>query len=41
VLNGDIVRILVRGHVVGLADLMASKDRVLPASQLLVSLRSR
>lgn len=41
VLNGDIVRILVRGHVVGLSDLMASKDRVLPASQLLVSLRSR
>jgi energy-coupling factor transporter ATP-binding protein EcfA2 len=41
VLNGDIVRVLVRGHVVGLADLMASKDRVLPAAQLLVSLRSR
>lgn len=41
VLNGDVVRILVRGHIVGLADLMAAKDRVLPASQLLVSLRSR
>ena len=40
-LNSDIVRILVRGHIVGLADLMSSSEKVLPASQLLVSLRGK
>jgi energy-coupling factor transporter ATP-binding protein EcfA2 len=41
VLNGDIVRILVRGHVVGLSDLMPSYGRVLPAQELIVSLRTK
>jgi hypothetical protein len=40
-LNSDITRILVRGHTVGLADLMAPGEKVLPAAQLLVALRSK
>jgi hypothetical protein len=39
VLAGDIVRILVRGHNVGLADLMSSAGTVLKASELIVALR--
>lgn len=41
ILNGDIVRILVRGHVVGLSDLMPSDGKLLPAQDLIVSLRTK
>lgn len=41
ILSGDIVRILIRGHVVGLSDLMPSNGKLLPAQELIVSLRAR
>src|SRR5258708_3869643 len=41
ILSGDIVRILIRGHVVGLSDLMPSNGNLLPAQELIVSLRTK
>ena len=40
VLNSDITRILVRGHIIGISDLQSS-GKVLPAAQLIVALRSK
>jgi len=41
ILRSDIARILVRGHVVGLSDLMPSTGKLLPAQELIVSLRTK
>jgi P-loop containing region of AAA domain len=40
-LSGDLFRILVRGHLVGHADLMSPAGKVHPGSDLIVSLRSK
>jgi len=40
-LNGELVRILVRGHAIGHSDLIAAGGTVLPGSELLVALRTR
>jgi hypothetical protein len=40
-LNGDVVRILVRGHTVGHADLMSPSGTVLPGPELIVALRTK
>src|SRR5712671_6297344 len=40
-LNGELVRVLVRGHVVGHIDLMASGGTVLPGNELVVALRTK
>lgn len=40
-LNGELVRILVRGHVVGHGDLVTPDGKVLPGAELLVALRTR
>lgn len=41
VLVGDVVRILVRGHPVGISDLTSSADKVLRAPELIVALKSK
>ena len=41
ILTGDIARILIRGHVIGISDLMPSSGKVLPAQELVVSLRTK
>jgi energy-coupling factor transporter ATP-binding protein EcfA2 len=40
-LNGDVVRILVRGHTVGHADLISPAGTVLPGAELIVALRTK
>lgn len=40
-LSGELVRILVRGHVVGHGDLMTPGGTVLPGSELVVTLRTK
>lgn len=40
-LNGELVRILVRGHIVGQDDLTTSGGAVLPGSDLVVALRTK
>ncbi len=40
-LTGDLTRILVRGHVIGHAELLSSTGTVLPGANLLVALRSK
>jgi Putative exonuclease SbcCD, C subunit/P-loop containing region of AAA domain len=40
-LTGDLTRILVRGHVIGQADLLSATGTVLPGADLLVALRSK
>jgi energy-coupling factor transporter ATP-binding protein EcfA2 len=40
-LNGDLVRILVRGHLVGQGDLVTADGKVLAGNELLIALRTR
>lgn len=40
-LNGELVRILVRGHAVGHSDLMSPNSTVLPGHELVVALRTK
>src|SRR5262249_31220781 len=40
-LSSDLIRILVRGHIVGHGDLMSSTRTVLPGHELVVALRTR
>lgn len=40
-LNGELVRVLVRGHVVGQSDLMSPSGTVLPGHDLVVALRTK
>jgi energy-coupling factor transporter ATP-binding protein EcfA2 len=40
-LNGDVLRVLVRGHTVGHADLISPAGTVLPGAELIVALRTK
>src|SRR5580704_1454024 len=40
-LNADVVRVLVRGHAVGHADLISAAGTVLPGAELIVALRTK